>query len=82
MMQHISKSNETTLMPESLGTSKSGIQLSDKKRLKKQADDLTWQIKFSQMKLKSWRNPDEMGWGPLEDLLKTAKSEAVKLGLN
>ena len=50
------------------------------KLVQRRAADLDWQIKFAQMKLTHWHNPDADHWTPLSYMLENAASERAELG--
>lgn len=55
------------------------LQFDAEKTRVKREDDLSWQIKFAQMKLKSWSNVDNTDWVSLDKLLKVAQTEVSDL---
>jgi len=59
----------------------SGLTFRQKKALKKRAEDVNWQIKFSTMKLNAWRDLENGAWVSLDSLLNFAKSEQRQLNL-
>lgn len=59
----------------------SGLRFREQKVLEKRAEDLSWQLRFAQMKLHHWSNVDNLNWEPLDNLKKFAEKELAGLSL-
>ena len=59
----------------------SHLQFREQKNLDKRAEDLSWQLRFAQMKLHHWSNIDNVNWDSLDKLKKIAEGNLADLGL-
>jgi len=64
---------------DNVKTSYSGLTFTEARKLKRHIEDTTWQIKFAEMKLNHWRDPDNWAWDPLVRLLNQAKETREQL---
>lgn len=71
----VSKQVAYLMANETAEPSTSGLTLNDQKKRRKRAEDLSWQIKFANMKLRHWKNENSLGFDPLYSLLDVAETE-------
>ena len=57
----------------------SGLTFTQARQLERRIKDAAWQIKFAEMKLHHWRDPDNWNWEPLFKLLNQAKETRQQL---
>ena len=58
----------------------SSLRFREQKSMDKLSDDLSWQIRFAQMKLHHWHDVDNGNWGSLDKLRKIAEGKLNNLG--
>lgn len=65
---------------EAVGIPASELSLYQQKKVRKRAEDLSWQIKFANMKLQERKNEGNLEWDPLNSLLEIAQAKYRGLG--